>query len=184
MRFWLQQSTTSCLTETGSLRPWVLRPPLLRQTHVAGNTDVAIACQLLRNQRHPALQCSGRRSPSSTSESYTPQLTGTLALAHEPFMIASVFPKSGDDPSASEVVQNEQPLVLGRDGGGPQNQPASIWMCSGQRRPGRLAASIPAIGLLEPQIGNKLHTAAKSGTTGCGLMPHRAFDSQQRCRLG
>jgi hypothetical protein len=91
--------------------------------------------------------------------------------------------KSVDPASVSEMVQNEQPLVLGRDGSGPQNQPASIWMCCGQRRARRLASPIPVIGLRETPFGNRCRSSATSETTDYGLTPRRAFDLQPRDRL-
>jgi len=44
--------------------------------------------------------------------------------------------------------------------------------------------SFPVIALLEPLIGNRRHTDAKAETMGYARASHRAFDWQQRCRLG
>ena len=43
--------------------------------------------------------------------------------------------------------------------------------------------SSPVVGALEPQIGNRCHSAATTETTGFWLASHRAFDLQQRHRL-
>ena len=43
---------------------------------------------------------------------------------------------------------------------------------------------VPPLGLLVPRVGNRRQSAARAGTKGCGLTPHRAFDSQPTSRSG
>jgi hypothetical protein len=47
----------------------------------------------------------------------------------------------------------------------------------------RVSSPPRPVGALGTRLGNRRHIAARAETKGCGLMPHHAFDSPQRCRL-